>query len=133
MSAHRQTIGVARAWAELGGVRQDDRYLVVNPFFHSFGYKIGIVVGLLTGATLYPLATFDLDETMRLIESERITVLPGAPTIYQSLLGAPTPRRARPVVAAARGHGRRRRTRRAHRADARRASGRSTTWSPRSG
>ena len=89
MSAHRQTIGVARAWAELGGVRQDDRYLVVNPFFHSFGYKIGIVVGLLTGATLYPLATFDLDESMRLIESERITVLPGAPTIYQSLLSAP--------------------------------------------
>jgi acyl-CoA synthetase (AMP-forming)/AMP-acid ligase II len=89
MSAHRQTIGVARAWADLGGVRQDDRYLVVNPFFHSFGYKIGIVVGLLTGATLYPVATFDLDETMRLIESERITVLPGAPTIYQSLLSAP--------------------------------------------
>jgi len=89
MSAHRQTIGVARAWAELGGVRQDDRYLVLNPFFHSFGYKIGIVVGLLTGATLYPQATFDADETMRLIETERITVLPGAPTIYQSLLSAP--------------------------------------------
>ena len=89
MSAHRQTIGVARAWAELGGVRQDDRYLVVNPFFHSFGYKIGIVVGLLTGATLYPVATFDVDETMRLIESERITVFPGAPTLYQSLLNAP--------------------------------------------
>lgn len=89
MSAHRQSIGVARAWAELGGVRQDDRYLVVNPFFHSFGYKIGILVGLLTGATLYPVATFDLDATMRLIEDERITVLPGAPTIYQSLLAAP--------------------------------------------
>ncbi|MDX6371315.1 MAG: HIP---CoA ligase [Nocardioidaceae bacterium] len=89
MSAHRQTIGVARAWAELGGVRQDDRYLVVNPFFHSFGYKIGIVVGLLTGATLYPVATFDVDETMRLIEEARITVFPGAPTLYQSLLNAP--------------------------------------------
>jgi HIP---CoA ligase len=89
MSAHRQTIGVARAWAELGGVRADDRYLVVNPFFHSFGYKIGMVVGLLTGATLYPVATFDLDETMALIQAERITVLPGAPTIYQSLLNAP--------------------------------------------
>ena len=89
MSAHRQSIGVARAWAELGRVRQDDRYLVVNPFFHSFGYKIGILVGLLTGATLYPVATFDLDATMRLIEEERITVLPGAPTIYQSLLAAP--------------------------------------------
>ncbi|HWJ81562.1 MAG TPA: FadD3 family acyl-CoA ligase [Nocardioides sp.] len=89
MSAHRQTIGVARAWADLGGVSTDDRYLVVNPFFHSFGYKIGIIVGLLTGATLYPVATFDTDETMRLIESERITLLPGAPTIYQSLLAAP--------------------------------------------
>ncbi|WP_309649141.1 FadD3 family acyl-CoA ligase [Nocardioides sp.] len=89
MSAHRQTIGVAQAWADLGGVRADDRYLVVNPFFHSFGYKIGIVVGLLTGATLYPVATFDAEATMRLVESEHITLLPGAPTIYQSLLGAP--------------------------------------------
>jgi acyl-CoA synthetase (AMP-forming)/AMP-acid ligase II len=89
MSAHRQTIGVARAWAELGGVRADDRYLVVNPFFHSFGYKIGIVVGLLTGCTLHPVATFDVEATMRLVERERITVLPGAPTIYQSILAAP--------------------------------------------
>ena len=62
---------------------------MVNPFFHSFGYKIGIVVGLLTGATLYPVATFDLDQTMALIQSERITLLPGAPTLYQSLLDAP--------------------------------------------
>ena len=89
MSAHRQTVGVARAWGDLGGVTGQDRYLVVNPFFHSFGYKVGIVTGLLTGATLYPVATFDLDDTMRLIESERITVLPGAPTIFTSLLNAP--------------------------------------------
>jgi acyl-CoA synthetase (AMP-forming)/AMP-acid ligase II len=89
MSAHRQTVGVADTWGSLGGVTSEDRYLVVNPFFHSFGYKVGIVTGLLTGATLYPLATFDLDETMRLIEAERITVLPGAPTIYHSLLTAP--------------------------------------------
>jgi acyl-CoA synthetase (AMP-forming)/AMP-acid ligase II len=89
MSAHRQTIAVSRAWAEIGGVSGDDRYLVVNPFFHSFGYKIGIVVGLLTGATLYPVATFDVDEVMRLIETERITLLPGAPTIFTSLFDAP--------------------------------------------
>lgn len=89
MSAHRQTVGVARVWGELGGVTADDRYLVVNPFFHSFGYKVGIVTGLTTGATLYPLPTFDLDRTMRLIERERISVLPGAPAIYQSLLTAP--------------------------------------------
>ena len=89
MSAHRQTIGVADAWASLGGVTAEDRYLVVNPFFHSFGYKIGIVVGLLTGATLHPVAAFDVDETMRLIQDAGITVFPGAPTLYQSLLTAP--------------------------------------------
>ena len=89
MSAHRQTVGVAHAWGSLGGVTAEDRYLVVNPFFHSFGYKAGIVVGLLTGATLYPMATFDVDAVMDLVEQERITVLPGAPTIYQSMLAAP--------------------------------------------
>ena len=88
MSAHRQSVGVARAWAEVAGIRSDDRYLVVNPFFHAFGYKIGILVGLLTGCTLYPVPTFDLDETMDLIESAGITVFPGAPAIYQSLLAA---------------------------------------------
>ncbi|HET8559559.1 MAG TPA: FadD3 family acyl-CoA ligase [Marmoricola sp.] len=89
MSAHRQTVGVADAWGSLGGLTADDRYLVVNPFFHSFGYKAGIVVGLLTGATLYPMATFDVDAVMELVERERITVLPGAPTIYQSMLASP--------------------------------------------
>ena len=89
MSAHRQTIGVAATWAGIGGVGAEDRYLVVNPFFHSFGYKIGIVVSLLTGATLYPLAVFDPEVTMRLVEERRITLLPGAPTIYQSLLASP--------------------------------------------
>jgi len=88
MSAHRQTVGAARIWGELGGVAAEDRYLVVNPFFHSFGYKVGIFTGLLTGATLYPLATFDVDEVAALIERERITVLPGAPTIFTSLLAA---------------------------------------------
>ncbi|WHT17208.1 FadD3 family acyl-CoA ligase [Crossiella sp. CA-258035] len=89
MSAHRQSLRVAAAWAELAGLRAGDRYLVVNPFFHSFGYKIGILACLLTGATLVPQAVFRPAETVRLIERERITVLPGAPTIYQSLLDHP--------------------------------------------
>lgn len=89
LSAHRQVIAVARAWADCGGVTAEDRYLVINPFFHSFGYKAGIVVGLLTGATLVPQAVFDVPATIELIERERISVLPGAPTIFQSLLTAP--------------------------------------------
>jgi HIP---CoA ligase len=89
MSAHRQALGVARAWAELGEVTADDRYLVINPFFHSFGYKAGILVCLLTGATIVPQAAFDVAAAMRLVAAERITVLPGPPTIYQTMLDHP--------------------------------------------
>ncbi|HEV7648393.1 MAG TPA: FadD3 family acyl-CoA ligase, partial [Actinophytocola sp.] len=89
MSAHRQALDVARAWAELGGVTAADRYLVINPFFHSFGYKAGILVCLLTGATIVPQAVFDVAAAMRLVAAERITVLPGPPTIYQTMLDHP--------------------------------------------
>ena len=67
-----------------------DRYLVVNPFFHSFGYKAGILVCLLTGATIVPHGGLRRDAAMRLIADERITVLPGAPTIFQTILDHPS-------------------------------------------
>lgn len=88
-SAHRQTVAAADVWARTCEVTAEDRYLVVNPFFHSFGYKAGIVVSLLTGCTLLPQATFDVDQTLRLIAGERVTVLPGAPAIFHSLFEAP--------------------------------------------
>jgi acyl-CoA synthetase (AMP-forming)/AMP-acid ligase II len=89
MSAHRQALAVAAAWAECGNLSSDDRYLVINPFFNSFGYKAGILACLLTGATIVPQAVFDVARTRELVERERITVLPGPPTIYQSLLAEP--------------------------------------------
>jgi acyl-CoA synthetase (AMP-forming)/AMP-acid ligase II len=89
MSSHRQALAVAAAWAECGEVTGADRYLVVNPFFHSFGYKAGILVCLLTGATIVPQLVYDPEQAMRLIEDERITILPGAPTIYQTILDHP--------------------------------------------
>ena len=90
MSSHAQALGVAAAWAECAELTDQDRYLVINPFFHSFGYKAGILACLLTGATIVPMAVFDVERAMGLIERERITVLPGAPTLYRSLLDSPT-------------------------------------------
>lgn len=89
MSAHRQSLGVAEAWAACGELTSADRYLIVNPFFHTFGYKAGILACLLSGATIVPQPVFDVVETMRLVERERITVLPGPPTIFQTLLDHP--------------------------------------------
>jgi acyl-CoA synthetase (AMP-forming)/AMP-acid ligase II len=89
MSAYRQALAVARAWVDCGQVTAGDRYLVVNPFFHSFGYKAGILACLVSGATIVPQTVYDPDEAMRLIEAERITVLPGPPTLYQRMLDHP--------------------------------------------
>ncbi|MPY82180.1 MAG: AMP-binding protein [Actinophytocola sp.] len=89
MSTQAQSLGVAATWADIGGLTHGDRYLVINPFFHSFGYKAGILAALQRGATIVPQAAFDVDAAFRLIEFERITVLPGAPTIYQVMLDHP--------------------------------------------
>jgi acyl-CoA synthetase (AMP-forming)/AMP-acid ligase II len=89
VATHAQTLGVFRTWCELGGLTAGDRYLVVNPFFHTFGYKAGWLACLLTGATCYPHAVFDAGKVLARIESAKITVLPGPPTLYQSLLEHP--------------------------------------------
>jgi HIP---CoA ligase len=89
MSAHRQSLAVARAWAECGQLTSGDRYLVINPFFHSFGLKAGILACLVSGAAVVPQLVYDPEAAMALVESERITVLPGPPTIYQTILDHP--------------------------------------------
>ena len=86
---HSQSIGCVREWVEAIGLGRGDRYLVINPFFHVFGYRYGWLGSFLYGATVYPLAAFDPVQVFELIDSERISVLPGPPTIYQSLLSHP--------------------------------------------
>ena len=89
MCTHEQNIRTYQAWTGRTGVRAGDRYLIVNPMFHSFGYKAGVLACVLKRATMVLQRTFDVPETLRIIERERITVLPGPPTIYTSLLDAP--------------------------------------------
>ncbi|GAB5895663.1 3-((3aS,4S,7aS)-7a-methyl-1,5-dioxo-octahydro-1H-inden-4-yl)propanoate--CoA ligase FadD3 [Mycolicibacterium mageritense] len=87
--AHRQSLDGSAAWAACGQLTSTDRYLCINPFFHNFGFKAGILACLQTGATLYPQLTFDPEQAMKAVAEHRITVLPGPPTIYQTLLDHP--------------------------------------------
>jgi acyl-CoA synthetase (AMP-forming)/AMP-acid ligase II len=89
MTTHGQDLRVFNAWSELVGLRAGDRYLIVNPFFHSFGYKAGWLACLICGATALPHAVFDASAVLERIARERVSVLPGPPTLYQSLLAHP--------------------------------------------
>jgi HIP---CoA ligase len=89
MTAHGQNVTVYQAWSGGVGLRRGDRYLVVNPLSHTFGYKAGLLACLITGATLVLQAVFDPARSLQLIGDEKITVLPGPPTLYASLLDHP--------------------------------------------
>ena len=89
MTSHGQNIATFVEWSAAVGLNADDRYLIVNPFFHSFGYKAGWLAALLHGATIYPQTTFDAGRLLQQVERHRITLLPGPPTVFQSLLTHP--------------------------------------------
>ncbi|AWY40188.1 fatty acid--CoA ligase [Pseudomonas putida] len=89
MTSHGQNLRIVRDWSEIVGLREGDRYLIVNPFFHSFGYKAGWLAALMRGCTILPQQVFDVQAVLECVQHERITVLPGPPTLYQSLLAHP--------------------------------------------
>ncbi len=86
---HSQVLRTVATWANVVGLDEEDRYLAINPFFHSFGYKAGIVAWLTTGCVLVPMPVFDVPEAMRLISEQRISMIPGPPTLYQTILNHP--------------------------------------------
>jgi acyl-CoA synthetase (AMP-forming)/AMP-acid ligase II len=90
VATHGQSIRTFDEWRRIVGLSEADRYLLVNPMFHTFGYKAGIVASLMAGATMMPVAVFDAASVLRRIASDTATVLPGPPTLYQSLLDHPS-------------------------------------------
>jgi acyl-CoA synthetase (AMP-forming)/AMP-acid ligase II len=76
-------------WNEVVGLREGDRYLIVNPFFHGFGYKSGWLASIIAGATVIPMRTLDVPDILATVRAEAVTVLPGTPTLYQTMLEHP--------------------------------------------
>jgi acyl-CoA synthetase (AMP-forming)/AMP-acid ligase II len=93
VTTHSQNVRVHGQFGRTVGMRQGDRYLVLYPFFHCAGYKAGWLGSILIGATLYPEAVLDVSSLTRKVESEKITCLPGPPTLFQSILAVPREQR----------------------------------------
>jgi acyl-CoA synthetase (AMP-forming)/AMP-acid ligase II len=88
MLEHGASLLAFDRWAHHVGLRRGDRYLIVNPFFHCFGYKAGWMACLQQGAAALPLPLLDVEVLLGLIERERVSALPGPPTMFVSLLAA---------------------------------------------
>ena len=86
---HGRTLTVATDWVAMTGLSAGDIYLQVNPYFHMFGLKAGILASVASGATMLPEPVFDVDRVLARVAEERVTVLPGPPTLYQSILDHP--------------------------------------------
>jgi acyl-CoA synthetase (AMP-forming)/AMP-acid ligase II len=86
MMTHQQSLRLYSEWCDLADLREGDRYLIVNPFFHTCGWKAGSIAAMIRGAPVLPVPVFDIDRVVELIERENVTMLPGPPTLYHSLL-----------------------------------------------
>ena len=93
-SRHGNSIRSFLYYATNLGIVAGDRYLLVNPLFHTFGSKAGVLASLAVAATVFPVSVFDPETAAAVIASEQITVFPGPPTIYHSLLQLPAEMRS---------------------------------------
>jgi long-chain acyl-CoA synthetase len=54
----------------------------VLPFFHVYGMTVALNFAMRLAATLILVPKFDVKKTVKLLEKYRVTLFPGAPTIY---------------------------------------------------
>lgn len=87
---HGASVETYRQWSARVGLRQNDRMLMVYPFFHTAGLKSGVLAAFLQGATLVPHSVFDVDSVLRRVTTDRISVLPGPPSVFQAILAHPS-------------------------------------------
>lgn len=69
--------------------RGEARYLLVIPFFHIFGFTVGMMKGAWIGATLLLFPRFDVEGILSAIRDHAPTYFPGVPTIWGALLAHP--------------------------------------------
>ncbi|MFT9849782.1 long-chain-fatty-acid--CoA ligase [Aneurinibacillus sp. REN35] len=66
-----------------------ERILAAVPFFHVYGMTVVMNFGIYIGAKLILVPRFDVNMMLKLIDDQKPTVFPGAPTMYIGLLNHP--------------------------------------------
>ncbi|WP_081665273.1 FadD3 family acyl-CoA ligase [Mycobacterium sp. UM_CSW] len=89
MLTHGQSLRAYGYLTDAQTFRPGDRYLIVPPFFHTFGYKCGWMACLMQGVCALPQSVFDVDIVLRRLADERVSILLGPPTLFADILRHP--------------------------------------------
>ena len=87
MLSHDNMLSDAYAVSLRMGVKSEDRYFSIRPFFHVAGTTLSILVSLNTGCCLLTLPRFDVAVTLEMLEQEKCTLTSGNDTIFLMMLG----------------------------------------------
>lgn len=80
---------VAQREALLPTAMDRERILCVMPLFHSYAMAMGLFLAANCRGTLVLVERYRPETVLELVEEERITIFPGGPTLFASLLGHP--------------------------------------------
>ena len=79
----------AQRWSHSELRRGADTYLLVIPYFHIYGFTVGLIAGVWSGVQQVLIPKYDIDAVLTAIRDYRPTYFPAVPTIYISLLNHP--------------------------------------------
>jgi long-chain acyl-CoA synthetase len=77
------------SWGQRAPRRGEDAYLLVIPYFHIYGFTVGMMAGTWVGAQQVLIPKYDVDALLCAIRDYTPTYFPAVPTIYISLLNHP--------------------------------------------
>lgn len=67
-------------------VQGKEKYLAALPFFHVFGMTVLMNLSIMSAGTLYLVPRFQIRDVLKLIHTHKLTIFPGAPTMYIALI-----------------------------------------------
>ncbi|MCV7231639.1 long-chain fatty acid--CoA ligase [Mycobacterium branderi] len=89
MLTHGQSLRAFGYLTDVFTFTPGDRFLIIPPFFHTFGYKCGWMACLMQGVCAIPQPVFDVDVVLHRLASERVSILVGPPTLFTDLIRHP--------------------------------------------
>ena len=79
----------AEGWVFRTSGRGENTYLLVIPYFHIYGFTVGLISGVWHGVRQVLIPKYDVEALLTAIRDYTPTYFPGVPTIYISLLNHP--------------------------------------------